>query len=84
MGPFEALIPLAASIWDESYSSEYVDRKADEIGHYIKQMGAPRIDGGRLRVFVDDSIFARDMDDPDNDRIRRKVLNVVFEFMTEA
>ena len=83
VGPFGALIPLTASIWDEGYSSEYVDKKADEIGRYIKNMGAPTIDGGRFHAYIDDGTFASDMDDPDNDRIRRKVLNVVFEFLTE-
>jgi hypothetical protein len=81
VGSFEALIPITASIWDKSYSWERVDALSDSIETYIKQMRGPKINGGRYRVYVDDTDFSQHMGDPDDDSIRRAVLNVIFEFM---
>ena len=80
-GEFEQLIPVTASLWSHSKSWAAVNEKADEIEAYITRMGAPEIKGGRYRVYVGDTPFAQSMDDPNDKDIRRKVLNVMFEFM---
>lgn len=82
VGGFEAIITLSASIWDRTTKgTAFIDAKADEIQHKIKTMGCPEIAGGRYRVFVDDSIFAQNMNDPEDRLIKKKVLQVNFEFM---
>ncbi len=82
VGPFEQLQNITASIWTKSRSWLEADQKADEIENYIKHMGCPKINGGRYRVFIGDTPYAQNMGDPENDFIKRKLLNVVFEFMT--
>lgn len=82
-GVFESLIPITASIWDRSTSWATVDSISNSIESYVKNMGCPEIDNGRYRVYIDTSNFARKMDDPEDDQIKRIVINVTFEFMTK-
>lgn len=82
-GVFEQQAFITASIWTRSPSWEEADRKADEIEAYIRRMGCPKIKGGRMRVYIGDTVFAQNMDDPNDDQIRRKILNVTFEFMEQ-
>lgn len=77
-------VSITASIWDENSSWSRVDALADQIEHFIRHMQVcPKMDGGRYRVYIDGN-FANNMGDPDNDKIKRKELNVFFEFMTEV
>lgn len=80
---FENLVSITASIWTRTTSWTQADTLADQIEQYIKAMGCPEIDGGRYRVFIGDTTFAQRMDDPEDDQIKRIVLNVNFEFMTK-
>ena len=85
VAPFETEVTLSASIWDRTTKgSAFIDGKADEIERYIKNMRVcPAINGGRYRVFIPDlSPFARNMNDPEDRLIKRKILTVNFEFMT--
>lgn len=82
-GGFGAVMTQSASVWTRSTSWEEADKKADEIERYIRSMGFPKIDGGRYRVFIPDSVFAQSMGDPNDDQIKRKLLSVQIEFMTE-
>jgi hypothetical protein len=79
---FETLVPITASIWDKSTSWATADTLANTIESYIKSMGCPEVEGGRYRVFIGDTTFAQKMDDPADDQIKRILLNVTFEFMT--
>ena len=79
---FESLVSITASIWSRSTSWAAVDSLADTIERYIKDMGCPEIEGGRYRVYIGDTTFAQRMNDPEDDQIKRIVLNVTFEFMT--
>ena len=81
-GGFGAVLTVNASIWTRSTSWEEADAKADEIERYIRSMGYPEIDGGRYRVYIPDSAFAQSMGDPNDDQVKRKRLDVRFEFMT--
>ena len=74
-------IQIDASIWDRNTSWATVDGMADRIEKAINIMGCPRIDGGRYRVYKG-TPYAQRMSDP-NDTIRRTVLHINFEFMTE-
>lgn len=82
VGSFDSIIPLSASIWDRTTKgTAFVDSKADEVEAYIKNMGCPKIKGGRYRAFTDGN-FAQNMGDPEDKLIKRKLLSVNFEFMT--
>jgi hypothetical protein len=81
---FDEPVYITASVWDNTSSWSRIDPIVDEIERYIRKMGCPKMDGGRYRVYVGDTTFAQNMGDPDNDKIRRKVLNVTFEFMMEV
>ena len=80
-GGFDDQIPITASIWDRSNSWEKADKLADEIEHYIRLSNATRYDKGMYRVYIGYNTFAQNMGDPDDDLIKRKLLNVYFEFM---
>jgi hypothetical protein len=80
---FENLVSITASIWTRTTSWTQADTLADSVERYIKQMGCPEINGGRYRVFIGQTTFAQRMDDPNDDQIKRILLNVQFEFMTK-
>ena len=73
-----------ASIWYRSYSWKEISEKTEEISKAIAQMFPPsvKIDGGRL--FITKGVpFAQRMRDESDDAIRRMLLNVNYEFLTE-
>lgn len=73
-----------ASIWYRSYSWKEISEKTEEISRAIAQMNPPsvKIDGGRL--FITKGVpFAQRMGDDSDDAIRRMLLNVNYEFLTE-
>ncbi len=82
-GGFDAVLSLSASIWDRTNrGTAFIDAKADEIEEYIKNMGCPKIKGGRFRAFTD-GIYCQTMNDPEDRLLKRNVLTVYFEFMTD-
>lgn len=84
VGSFESVVTLSASIWDRTtQGTAFVDNKADEIVRYIKNMReCPRVNGGRYRVYVEGQ-YATNMGDPDDRLVKRKQMNVNFEFLTD-
>lgn len=80
-GGFGQILPVTASIWDENFSWERVDGIADTIERALALMLPVRYDGGMYRVWAGETAFAQNMGDPNSDKIRRKVINVNFEFM---
>lgn len=81
VGGWDEPVAVTASIWDKNTSWANVDELSDTIERAIRLADPVRYDGGMYRVWIGDTPFAQNMGDPDNDRIRRKVLNVNFEFM---
>lgn len=81
VGGWDEPVTVTASIWDKNSSWANVDELSDTIERAIRLADPVRYDGGMYRVWIGDTPFAQNMGDPDNDRIRRKVLNVNFEFM---
>lgn len=79
-GGFGSILSVTAAVWDENSSWQRVDEITDTIERALALMLPVKYDGGMYRVWAD-STFAQNMGDPDNDKIRRKVLNVNFEFM---
>lgn len=82
---FEVTQMVTASIWYRSRSWAGVSQKAEEIAETIKSMPpSVQIDHGRYKVRLPDSMaYAQRMSDPDPD-IRRIVINVEMEFLTEV
>lgn len=72
------------SIWYRSYSWKEISEKTEEISEAIAKMNPPsvKIDGGRL--FITKGVpFAQRMGDANDDAIRRMLLNINYEFLTE-
>lgn len=79
----DGTLALSASLWYYSMSWEAISKKAEEISQYINNMDPPavKIDGGRMYV-TRRTPFAQRMGD-ENRNIRRIVLGVNVEFLTE-
>lgn len=76
-------IPMTASIWYRDSSWESISKKADEISQRISySYYITAIDGGYM-VVKRNNVFAQRMDDPSDDGVRRIMLSVLIEFLTE-
>lgn len=82
IGSIGNAVQIDASVWDLSTSWETVDNIVNAIDNHIKNMGCPQIDGGRYMVSKG-TPFAQRMADPENTEIKRTVLHINFEFLTE-
>lgn len=84
IGSLDDLCIVNTSIWYRSYSWEEISEKVEEISKAIAIMNPPsvKIDGGRLYI-TKGSPFAQRMGDETDDAIRRYLLNVNYEFLTE-
>lgn len=82
VGALDDVLQIDASVWDKSTSWATVDNIVNAIDDHLKNMGCPEIDGGRYRAYRG-TPFAQRMADPENDDIRRTVLHINFEFMTD-
>lgn len=83
-GSLDDLCITNASLWYRTYSWKEISEKTEEIAKAIVQMNPPsvKIDGGRLFI-TKGSPFAQRMRDENDDAIRRMLLNVNYEFLTE-
>jgi hypothetical protein len=76
-------VPMTASIWYRDSSWEAINKKADQISerisysYYIKA-----IEGGYM-VVKRGNIFAQRLNDPDDSDVRRILISVLVEFLTE-
>lgn len=74
---------LTASLWMRSNSWTGVDKMSDKIARYIEMEMPPaiQIDGGWMRIRKGAPFSTRTGDD--NDTLRRRILNVIVEFLTQ-
>ncbi len=81
---FDSTVRLTASLWDRTYSWKNISEMAERIAQRIVKMYPPtiKIDGGRLYVSKG-TPFAQRMREDSDDMVRRIILNVDFEFLTE-
>ena len=79
---FDTEVLMTASIWFHSYSWEGITTAADMISEQIAKMRPPtiEIDGGRLYI-TKSQPFAQRLAD-DDDAIRRILLSINVEYMT--
>lgn len=81
-GGFGADLSLSASIWDKSTSTEFIDTLSDTIEKTIKSYNPTKYADGMFRIWIDEtSQFSQTMGDPEDDRIRRKRMSYMVEFM---
>lgn len=78
------------SLWYRSTSWEAITKKKDEIARAIQKEtwynggGEFKIDGGYMKIHLPEaSAFAQRMSDPSDDMIRRYILSIYVEFLTE-
>ena len=79
-GPFGADQLVTASVWTEDYSWARANAISDAIEERLKHGGETvRYEGGGLWITAEDN-FSQSMGDPDDDRIKRKLISVVLHF----
>lgn len=81
---FEHEIPLTANLYYRDTSWEAISIKADAIAKAIYEMRgtSTKIDGGRFRVWEGETPLLQRASDATDDAVRRIVINVMVEFMT--
>lgn len=73
---------MTASVWYRSPSWLEINAKADEIGNGIGYAGKTiHVDGGYIWI-TRGTPFARSSGDPDDDLIKRKIINITAAFYT--
>ena len=84
-GSMDDLCVVNASLWYKSYSWKEISEKTEEIARAIVKMNPPsvKIDGGRFYI-TKGSPFAQRMREENDNTIRRMLLNVNYEFLTET
>ena len=81
-GSLDGVMLRSASVWYRGgHDWRGVTEKVLEIESTVERL--IKIDGGYMKVRKPSSNFAQRMDDPDDPLIRRVVLNVEIEFLTE-
>lgn len=75
-------VSMTASLWYRSTSWLEIDAKAEEIAEHLTFNHAPIVcDNGRIWIKKGRN-FAQRMRDPDDDMVRRVVLQVQVEYLT--
>ena len=72
---------LSASLWYRDTSWKAITEKTEEIAEYIKRMTPIKVDNGRVFI-TKGSPFSQRMDEPDDATIRRILLYVNVEYLT--
>ena len=79
---FDREVATAASLWYRCESWTAINAKTEEISAHIGLGGKIiKCDGGRIWIKRGQP-FAQNMGDESDDLIKRKYINVVYEFMT--
>ena len=79
---FDREVAAAASLWYRGESWTAINAKTEEIAQYIGLGGKIiKCDGGRIWIKRGQP-FAQNMGDESDDLIKRKYLNLTFEFFT--
>ena len=79
---FDREVAATASLWYRGESWTAINAKTEEIAQRIGLGGVIiKCDGGRIWIKMGQP-FAQNMGDESDDLIKRKYINVVYEFMT--
>lgn len=74
-------VAMAGSLWYRDTSWVEINAKTEEISQAIDEMYPIKCDGGRVWV-KRGTPFAQNMGDESDDLIKRKLLNIVAEYLT--
>ena len=78
-------VPLTGCVWYRGTTWVQAARKAAEIGRHLAREHVPiPLDGGGYLWLRQGTPFARLLGDPEDDTIRRVILNLEAEFVTGA
>lgn len=80
IGRIDGILSLTASVWDRSYSWQFVSSKTEQISKQLEQFYITDVDDGKMWITAG-SPFAYRVTDPD-DAIRRMTMNVNVEFLS--
>ena len=84
-GKLGGMVGLTGSVWYCGTTWVHAARKAAEIGQHLEKEHVPiPLDGGGYLWLRQGTPFARLLGDPEDDRVRRVVLNLEAEFVTGA
>ena len=76
-------VPMTASVWYRDSSWENISKKVEQISQTIGYSYYIRaIDGGYM-VVKRGNVFAQRMNDPDDLDVRRILISILIEFLTE-
>lgn len=81
VGSLEGEMTVSANLWYRSHSWEEISKKALQIEKSINQV--KRIDGGYIKVRKPDSNFAQRLREESDELVRRILLTVNIEFLSE-
>lgn len=76
-------IPMTASIWYRDSSWQSISQKADEISAKISYSYYIKTVTGGYMVVKRNNVFAQRMSDPDDPDVRRILISILVEFLTE-
>lgn len=74
-------VSMSLSLWYRSNSWSDIEVKTNEIAERVKTMKPIRIDDGCI-VIAGGMPFAQRMDDPSDDLVRRMIINLDVEYVT--
>ncbi len=82
---FENVLQLSASVWYRSTSWANAEQKVAQIARYIVKQDpcTIRIDGGRMHI-TKATPWGTRMIDPNDSGVRRVLMNINIEFLTET
>lgn len=72
---------LTANLWYRDSGWKAITEKTEEIAEYIKRMTPIKVENGRVFISKGDP-FAQRLDEPDDSTIRRMLLYIYVEFLT--
>lgn len=77
----DQIIPTA-SLWDKNSSWQRIDELSNTISDYISRMGTIKLNNGRMFIFKG-TPYAQHQGDANDNTIKRVILNIGVEFLTE-
>lgn len=79
-GTFDAVIPVSVNVWTRNYSWSQANEISNDIYEAVKDGGiVVRYDQGVIWATAENP-FSQNLGDPNDDLIRRKVLNILLHF----
>lgn len=81
-GAWGDVLPMAASLWYRDSTWANINRMAEHIGYEIGLGGKVLHYNGGVMWITRGSLFSQSLGDPNDDLIKRKLLNVNVEFIS--